>query len=159
MLFRSRQREGGNNTPRPENRQSETRPAPQAPPPAQSQQQAGPRRGPAPQREQAPRADGQQNRTYGVPARPQQYDNRAGNQYDNRYQGRAVPRTTPLPRYGPNNRYSAVPYRYSNAPYLYNRYSSAPYRYSSYYRPFDISPFYRPYYTFRSRGWLGFGIS
>lgn len=145
---------GGNASPRAEQRAE--RPAPQ---PQQQQQQAQPR---AEQRRAEPQAQPRVEQR-AIPREQyrgsEQYrgDNRSGRpEYrgNGNYRGgdyRAVPRTYAAPRYvGPRNGYYSAP-RYYSGRYYGPRYGGPRFGYSP-------RAFYRPYYVFRPRFSIGFGI-
>jgi hypothetical protein len=142
---------GGNASPRAEQRAQ--RPAPQ---PQQQQQQAQPR---AEQRRAEPQAQPRVEQR-AVPRQEYRGDNRGGrpeyrgngNYRGGDYRGdyRAVPRTYAAPRYvGPRSGYSTP--RYYSGRYYGPRYSGPRFSYAP-------RAFYRPYYVFRPRFSIGFGI-
>jgi len=151
---------GGNGSPRAEQRaerQAQPRQQQQAQPQASPQQQAQPRVERGPERRAEPRqAPSVEQRAvpreqYRGNARDYQY---RGNAREYQYRGggdnRAVPRTYSAPRYvGPRNNYAAP--RYYSGRYYGPRYAGPSFRYSP-------RAFYRPYYVFRPRLSIGFGI-
>lgn len=143
-------RGGGNGGARAEQR------APQQPQQQQPQQQQ-PRVERGPEQRAEPRPEPRVEQRAG-PRQESRQDNRrdgrqeyrGGNRPEYRGDYRAVPRTYAAPRYvGPRNGYSAPRYysgRYYGPRYVGPRFSVAPRR------------FYRPYYVFRPRFSIGFGI-
>jgi len=135
---------GGNASPRAEQRAE--RPAPQPQQRAQPQRQAQPQQQAQPRAEQRRAEPRQQPRVEQRAVPREQY--RGNGSYRGDY--RAAPRTYAAPRYvGPRNGYSAP--RYYSGRYYGPRYSGPRFSYAP-------RVFYRPYYVFRPRFSIGFGI-
>ena len=155
--------DGGNAAPRGEQRsERQAQPRQQAQPQQQQQQAAPPQRVErGPERRAEPRQAQPSVEQRAIPR--EQYRGNAGEPYrggqyrgqqyrGEQYRGdnRAVPRTYAAPRYvGPRNNYSAP--RYYSGRYYGPRYAGP---------RFSVAPraFYRPYYVFRPRFSIGFGI-
>jgi len=119
-----------------------------AQPQAQPQAQQQPRVERGPERRAEPRPEGRTEQQRAIPR--EEFRGNYRGEGNNRGEYLAVPRTYSAPRYvGPRNGYSAPRYysgRYYGDRYVGPRFSVAPRR------------FYRPYYVFRPRFSIGFGI-